>query len=395
VSNSLAIAAVTRALRDLLFVGVNGDFPGASVTTRPPDLARNGQASNQVNVFLYLTSIDAAWRNMDMPDRVHPGEIGFPPLPLTLHYMITAFGEDDDDLVGHKLLGRAMSLLHDRPLLSPAELHSALPDSDLDHQVERVRLTPETLTVDEMSRLWTTFQTQYRISTTYQASVVLIDSNLPVRAAVPVLARGAGDTGPVARSDLQPPPVPTLVDAGLAAGVVTLTGHDLAGTGVAVRLTHPALAAPLVLAQPALQSASDVEIRFALPAGTPAGTLTIAALVTHTGPPIPTNEVALAVAPRIASALPLNATRDGLGAVDLLVDVDPDVVAGQQAFLLAGSRQVSAEPFVAPASTLEFRFAIDPAAYIVRLRVGGVDSQIVDHSVTPPAFDSTQQLVVK
>jgi hypothetical protein len=395
VSNSLAIAAVTQALRDLLFTGVNVAVPGTQVTTRAPDLARNGPAINQVNLFLYLTSIDAAWRNMDMPDRVQPGEVGFPPLPLALHYMITAYGEDDDDSVGHQLMGKAMSVLHDRPLLSPSELHHALPKSDLDHQVERVRLTPETLTIDEMSRLWTTFQTQYRISAAYQASVVLIDSNLPVHAAPPVLKRGAADTGPVARSDLQPPPVPTLVAVALAAGVVTLTGHDLAGTHVAVRVTHPALGAPVVVDQAALTQASDTQIVFVLPAGIPAGTLTIAALVTHVGPPIATNEVALAILPRIASQLPLSATRGVNGFVDLQVGVAPSVAEGQRAFLLVGSQLVAAKPFVAPVSVLDFHFAIDPATYLVRLRVGGVDSEIVDRSVTPPIFDPDQQLVVQ
>ena len=32
-----------------------------------------------------------------MPGRVRPGETGPPPLPLTLHYLLTAYGEDDDD----------------------------------------------------------------------------------------------------------------------------------------------------------------------------------------------------------------------------------------------------------------------------------------------------------
>lgn len=392
-SNSLAIAAVTRTLRDLLFTGVNADLAGTEITTRPPDLARNGRTINQVNLFLYLTTIDAAWRNRDMPGRVHPGETGFPPLPLTLHYMITAYGEDDDDAVGHRILGRAMSVLHDRPVLAPADLHTALPDSDLDHQVERVRVTAETLTVDEMSRLWTTFQTQYRISAAYQASVVLIESTLPVSAPLPVLARGDDDRGPVARSDLAPPPVPTLDSAALTAGTVTLAGHDLDGTTIAVRLTHPALADAVVLTGAALQT-SATAISFALPADIPAGTLRIAALITRAGPPIPTNETTLVIAPQITSALPLNAARDGLGEVAVTIDVTPGVAAGQQAFLLAGHLQIPAESFTPPASALQFRFPIDPGSYVIRLRVGGVDSEVIDRSVTPPVFHADQRIVV-
>ena len=52
--------------------------------------------------------------------------------------------------------------------------------------------------MDEISRLWATFSTGYRISASYDAAVVLIDNNQPVRAPLPVLARSAGDLGPLA-----------------------------------------------------------------------------------------------------------------------------------------------------------------------------------------------------
>src|SRR5690348_13905400 len=66
-SNSLAIAAVTAALRHLLDRGLSADVPGTRVTTRPPDKARDGQSGNQVNLFLYRTAPNAAWRNADWP----------------------------------------------------------------------------------------------------------------------------------------------------------------------------------------------------------------------------------------------------------------------------------------------------------------------------------------
>ena len=69
-----------------------------------------------------------------------------------------------------------MGILHDHPLLGAAEIEAALAESNLDQQVERIRITPQPLTLEEMSKLWTTFQTQYRISAAYQACVVLIES---------------------------------------------------------------------------------------------------------------------------------------------------------------------------------------------------------------------------
>ena len=43
-----------------------------------------------------------------------------------------------------------------------------LRDSDLQDQVERVRITAQPLSLEEMSKLWMTFQTQYRISAAYE-----------------------------------------------------------------------------------------------------------------------------------------------------------------------------------------------------------------------------------
>src|SRR5438045_1150753 len=102
-SNELAIAAVTTTIRDLLYRRADATIPGTAVTTRPPDKARDGNQGPQLNLFLYHTAIDAAWRNMDMPG-IQNGEMGFPPLPLTLHYLVTAYGKDDDSSDDHRLL---------------------------------------------------------------------------------------------------------------------------------------------------------------------------------------------------------------------------------------------------------------------------------------------------
>ena len=81
-SNSRAIAAVTATLRHLLDRGLNAAAPGTVVTLRPPDKARDGASSNQVNLFLYQTVPNAAWRN------IKPGERDQTPLALNLYYLL-------------------------------------------------------------------------------------------------------------------------------------------------------------------------------------------------------------------------------------------------------------------------------------------------------------------
>ena len=127
-----------------------------------------------------------------------------PPLPLDLHYLLTAYGADDLD--AEILLGYAMQLLHEMPVLTPALIRktfsatspvtdklmpASVPDrnpADLADQVELCKIAPHYLTTEELSRLWSAMQARYRPSMAYDVSVVLIESTTPVKAALPVRA---------------------------------------------------------------------------------------------------------------------------------------------------------------------------------------------------------------
>ena len=64
----------------------------------------------------------------------------------------------------------------------------ALSAADLADQVEMIKITPEVLSTEELSKLWSTFQAHYRMCAAYRtASVVLIESARSTRTALPVL----------------------------------------------------------------------------------------------------------------------------------------------------------------------------------------------------------------
>jgi hypothetical protein len=176
-SNPLAIAAVTATLRHLLDRGLGRALPGTTVTTRPLDKAREQNSGNQINLFLYQTMPNAAWRNID-PGLGPSGDAAQPPLALTLYYLLTVYGqnEDDSEPFSHRLLGLAMDLFHQHPILAPCDIRDALAGNDLYQQVQRIRISFQPLLFEEMSKIWATFQTQYRLSVAYEVSVVLIDS---------------------------------------------------------------------------------------------------------------------------------------------------------------------------------------------------------------------------
>jgi hypothetical protein len=411
-SNSLAIAAVTATLRNLLIRGLGIQ----DVTARPLDNARRSATGNQVNLFLYQVLPDAAWRNQEMPRQLKPGETGYPPLPLVLYYLLTAYSDDEDDTNAHRLLGQAMSVLHDHPLLGAEEIKNAttpitdLNGSDLHDQIERVRITLQPLVFEEMSKLWTTFQTHYRVSAAYQVSVVLIESLRPPKAPLPVLQRGQGDRGVVLQAD-PVPPFPALNSVRLPerrlsavpGDLVILNGSRLSG-GVA-RLASLRFDSP---PQPATAAVDDAHLDVTLPSGLAPGFYTIAVRLNTPQGEISSNELPLAVAPVITTPLPLTATRTGGQAV---IDLDSSVAVlpAQRVSLILGDYEAQAEPRTA--ETNSFRFIIKELAngdfptpigtgLLARLRIDGVDSEILaprqpnEPENAPLNFDENKKITI-
>lgn len=400
-SNSLAIAAVTATLRNLLQGAIQPVSPGAQVTVRPLDRARENMTVDSVNLFLYNTGSDAAWRNADMPG-INPGELADPPLALTLSYLVTSFSQSDDDTISHRLLGGAMSALNQALVLDPAAIRAALPGNDLYLQAERVKVTLDPLDVEEISKLWTAFQTSYRISAAYRVSAVLIQDALGA-APLPVLTRGAQDQGPLVQplavqGTLQSVIPPNGQLSAQLGDTIVLTGDGLAGTSVSVRLLNQRRA--VAVAQPAA-SVTNGSVHVTLPSDPaifPAGTWTAQAVISRAGQDDwITNAVPFAVAPKLPD-MPLTVSLDPAGTVTIALNCEPDVGADQDCALLIGSEVIvlpgprtaslSAVTFTVPGLTAE-------KTYPVRLRVDGVDSLLVDASQSPPVYDTSQAVTIE
>jgi hypothetical protein len=414
-SNQLAIAAVTATLRSLLMRGVGIQ----EVTARPLDNARRSATGNQLNLFLYQVLPDAAFRNQDMPRRTKPGETGYPPLPLMLYYLLTAYSDDEDDTNAHRLLGEAMGVFHDHPLLGAAEIRGAtspiaeLVASNLHEQIERVRITLQPLTFEDMSKLWTTFQTHYRVSAAYQVSVVLIESTRPPRTPLPVLKRGEDDRGVTSQPDVTPPfpllsalELPPRRMSAQPGDVISILGSRLAG-GTA-RLHSSRIATP---PQPATAAVSDTKLNATLPANLAPGFYTIAVELTTPRGTISSNELGLPVAPVITTPMPMAVARAaGTATIDITSSVA--VLREQRVSLLLADFEVTRKiPAAPPPASNAFQFVIEtpatgefPAptgvALMARLRVDGIDSEIIaplqqgQPESTPLEFDTNKTITI-
>jgi hypothetical protein len=393
-----------------------------TVSVDPPDRvvpADTGEAS-QLNLFLYQVTPNPGWRNEGLPSRDAGGShrLSNPPLALDLHFLLSAYS--GADLHAEILLGYAMQLLHQFPVITREMIRTALnpsPDVGVDlppalraladcglaDQVEQLRITPQFMNGEEMSRLWTAIQANYRPSAVYQVSVVLIEAQEPTRPSLPVLTRGTVDLvsgrerGVVVTPDLQPP-LPT-IEAVLPDGnqpvvrldqAVSLRGHHLDGSARQVRLRNDRFGVDEVLAASG-PGAAD-EMQFTIPAARagdfPVGVYDVTASLILPGETDAreSNRLACVIAPDITN-LPQAVVRDGSGDAAINIVFTPALRAGQTVTLLLGQREIAPVSISAPATSLDF-VAVDASAGapLARLRIDGIDSPVADRSVEPPVF---------
>jgi hypothetical protein len=124
-----------------------------------------------------------------------------PPLAVDLHFLLSAYGAQQYH--PEMLLGLGMQALHEHPFLDRGSINSlfagastgedtAMATSQLDQQIEQIKIAPHDLSADELYKLWSAFGSKCRPSAAYVATVVLINSKGVVRSAPPVMARNIG-----------------------------------------------------------------------------------------------------------------------------------------------------------------------------------------------------------
>ncbi|NCD71683.1 DUF4255 domain-containing protein [Mucilaginibacter agri] len=211
-STALRIASVTYVLKDLLNNGlINHDVTGAvgetiTVTAWPPDKIKAEDEITQLNLFMYQATFNSGWQNVAQPSLNSKGDrITNPKLALDLHYLLTAYGTTE--LHTEILLGYGMQLMHENPVLGRDAIRTSLAPptavpgtgltsalkllstSGLADQAEMIKISPEILSIEDISKLWAAFGTRYRPTAAYKATVVLIESSKSTKSALPVKGR--------------------------------------------------------------------------------------------------------------------------------------------------------------------------------------------------------------
>jgi Pvc16 N-terminal domain len=186
-SNTLADTSETlRSLLETVLAadvgpgGLAGFFGGAntevSIAT-PEEMTRLKKQG--LSVWLYRVVRDEA--RLNDPPTVRPlsgggVELVAPPLPLRLHYLMTPLAPKAPD-TEQKILGRVLQAFHARSILSGALLRGNLTGTDAE-----IHVRLETMSLDEISRVWEALEGSYQLSVSYEVSLAMIESTaLPLR----------------------------------------------------------------------------------------------------------------------------------------------------------------------------------------------------------------------
>jgi hypothetical protein len=123
--------------------------------------------SDKISIYLYNITETSGMRNQP-PTQQLPEK---PPtlMYLTLHYLITptALEAGKEQMV----LGKIMQLFAQNPVLRGSALQGSLAGTNTN-----LRVTLDSLSVDEINKLWSVFGTPHKPSLSYSVSPVTIDS---------------------------------------------------------------------------------------------------------------------------------------------------------------------------------------------------------------------------
>jgi uncharacterized protein DUF4255 len=378
-SDALAIAGTTAVLQYYLhnlYGTVAANFPTpVHVSSLAPDQvqqqlqAGGANAENRVNIFLHLVTPNPGWRNVGYASMSSDGttQTGNPPLALDLHYLLTVYGSDPWQ--SEALLGFALMMLHQAPVLTREDISAALaaragssypyPGYPLNNtlgqcgladQVEMLKITPEALGREELAWLWTALKADYRLTFPFQVSVALMQPDRPASFALPVLKTvfSAVPTAPPIILDIQTASGQPVAQQGEQ---VVLTGEFLTGASTAV-MTHSRLGIQLKLIN---TTPTQSVVTFQLPPippnpGTayPAGIYDLEVLWTDpvTGTVLQSsNTVSFAIAPWLPATQLAASAPSGSQTLITLSHFAPGIWPGQQVSL--GLSTVSAvAPFI-------------------------------------------------
>ena len=170
-SDYTVISSVNKTLHSLLFSNIKDDPQTNSIITNedqisfssPKDIAPD----KKLCLFLYKIAEFSSMRNQ-IPSTRTLEKRALPPLYLSLHYLVIPYTQNiEGDVI---LIGKIMQIFADHAILRGSYLQGSMAGDDTN-----LRIVLESLSIDDINKLWGVFGTHYRLSLSYSVSPVMID----------------------------------------------------------------------------------------------------------------------------------------------------------------------------------------------------------------------------
>jgi hypothetical protein len=384
-SNTLAIATVTAVLEGRINALLNGN--GLAGFTVVVDHPKGDSPGPGVYIKPYRVVPSAALRNADLPTRRSEGSVANRPrLAIDVDVLLSFVGEPGT-YDPERLIGLLMTDLHAHPSLGKQEIKDfiaglpadhVLGDADLGDQLERVRFTPLSLNLEDLSRVWGLYGLSvYGLSIAYQVGPLLLDAEVRPTLPLPVLGTGLQvlpNVGPAItslRSSSFSQPLARIGDT------LIVQGTGLRGPSTWLRIGE-------TLHELAPADVGVDRLSLVLDAGLGLGAGVQAIQVVHRaelGPEDPlrtvaqSNTMAFALVPNVVGS----ASASGAGPVEVRVEVVPLPALDDDVALildpLAAGSQVESRVFSIDGNELVFVVpTLTAGDYLIRVRIDGAVS---------------------
>jgi hypothetical protein len=139
-----------------------------------------------VSLYLYRVAVNGARRNLP-PTVGLDGRRHRPPVPLDLHYILSAWAKSA--VKQQRLFGWAIRMMEDVPILPAGLLNNYGPEAEIFRPNETVELILESLSLQDMYNVWSATKVNPQLSVSYVARMIGIESNVELSEAAPVQTR--------------------------------------------------------------------------------------------------------------------------------------------------------------------------------------------------------------
>lgn len=137
-----------------------------------------------ISLWLYKVTRDEYTLNQP-PRRVSPNRLRAAPLPVRLHYLVTPVFQLDGGISApefeHTVLGKVLQHFAEEPFLTGAELTGVLAAGS-----QQITVRLEQLSIEEITRIWDALEGNYKLSVSYEVTIVPIESRREIMTGPPV-----------------------------------------------------------------------------------------------------------------------------------------------------------------------------------------------------------------